>query len=55
MVIEKKLTSGNLWKQILLFGIPLMASNLLQVLFNMSDIAVVWRFSESGSKAIGAA
>lgn len=54
MVIEKKLTSGNLWKQILLFGIPLMASNLLQVLFNMSDIAVVGRFSESGSKAIGA-
>ena len=31
-----------------------MASNLLQVLFNMSDIAVVGRFSESGSKAIGA-
>lgn len=54
MVIEKKLTSGNLWKQILLFGIPLMASNLLQVLFNMSDIAVVGRFSESESKAIGA-
>lgn len=54
MVIEKKLTSGNLWKQILLFGIPLMASNLLQVLFNMSDIAVVGWFSESGSKAIGA-
>lgn len=54
MVIEKKLTSGNLWKQILLFGIPLMASNLLQVLFNMSDIAIVGRFSESGSKAIGA-
>ena len=54
MAIEKKLTSGNLWKQILLFGIPLMASNLLQVLFNMSDIAVVGRFSESGSKAIGA-
>lgn len=54
MVIEKKLTRGNLWKQILLFGIPLMASNLLQVLFNMSDIAVVGRFSESGSKAIGA-
>lgn len=54
MAIEKKLTRGNLWKQILLFGIPLMASNLLQVLFNMSDIAVVGRFSESGSKAIGA-
>ena len=51
---EKKFTSGNLWKQMLLFCLPLMSSNLLQVLFNMSDIAVVGRFSDSGSKAIGA-
>lgn len=54
MISEKRLTSGNLWKQILLFGLPLMASNLLQVLFNMSDIAVVGSFSQAGSKAIGA-
>ncbi len=31
--------------QILLFSLPLMVSNLLQVLFNMADIAVVGRFS----------
>lgn len=31
--------------QILLFSLPLIASNLLQVLFNMADIAVVGRFS----------
>lgn len=54
MLKEKNLTSGNLWKQILFFGIPLMASNLLQVLFNMSDIAVVGRFSSDGTRAIGA-
>ena len=37
----RDMTHGNLWKQILIFSLPLMASNLLQVLFNMSDIAVV--------------
>ncbi len=51
---EKNLTGGNLIKQALLFGLPLMASNLLQVLFNMSDIAVVGQFSERGTQAIGA-
>ena len=29
----KKLTEGVLWKQILFFSIPLVLSNLLQVLF----------------------
>lgn len=51
---EKNLTQGNLFKQVLLFGLPLMASNLLQVLFNMSDLAVVGQFSENGTVAIGA-
>lgn len=49
---EHDLTKGSLYKQILLFSLPLIASNLLQVLFNMSDIAVVGRFS--GSVALGA-
>ncbi len=39
------LSSGNLPIQILLFSLPLMLSNVLQVLFNMADIAVVGRFS----------
>ena len=46
------LTQGPLGRQILLFSLPLVASNLLQVLFNMSDIAVVGRFA--GSTALGA-
>ena len=42
---EIDLVNGSLPKNILLFSLPLMLSNLLQVLFNMSDIAVVGRFS----------
>ncbi len=41
------MTVGSLPKKILLFSIPLMASQLLQVLFNMADVAVVGRFSSS--------
>lgn len=49
---NQDLTSGSLPKKILFFSIPLMLSNLLQVLFNMADIAVVGRFAGSG--ALGA-
>lgn len=45
------LASGNLPIQILLFSLPLMLSNVLQVLFNMADIAVVGHFSGSLSLA----
>ena len=48
----KTLTEGPLAKQILLVSLPLALSNLLQVLFNMSDVAVVGRFA--GSTALGA-
>ncbi len=47
------LTVGSPFKKIVLFSLPLMATNVLQVLFNMSDIAVVGRFAENGSEAIG--
>lgn len=43
------LTEGSLIKKILLFSIPLIVSNLLQVLFNMADIAVVGQFAGSGA------
>ena len=43
----KTLTEGPLAKQILLVSLPLALSNLLQVLFNMSDVAVVGRFAGS--------
>lgn len=46
------LTEGSLPRKILLFSLPLVISNILQVLFNMSDLAVVGRFS--GPEALGA-
>ena len=45
------MSQGNLPFQILLFSLPLVASNLLQVLFHMADIAVVGRFAGSLSLA----
>lgn len=42
---SKKMLTGSLWKGILLFSLPLFASNLLQVLFNMTDVAVIGKFS----------
>ena len=45
------LTDGPMLPAIIRFSIPLMASNVLQVLFNMSDIAVVGRFA--GAQALG--
>ena len=48
----KDLTKGSLGKQILLFSLPLMVSNVLQVLFNMADVAVVGQFA--GPMALGA-
>ena len=43
------MTTGSLWKKIFLFSMPLMTSQILQVLFNMADIAVVGTFSSSQS------
>ena len=39
MAAQKDLTTGPLGKQVLAFSVPLIASNLLQVLFNMADVA----------------
>lgn len=47
----QKFTSGKLARQILVFSIPLILSNMLQTLFNLSDIAVVGRFA--GASALG--
>lgn len=39
------MTDGNLFTNILFFSIPLMFSQLLEVMFNMSDVAIVGKFS----------
>ena len=49
---EIRITDGSLWKNILLLSLPLMLSQLLQVLFNMADVAVVGKFSSA--EALGA-
>lgn len=49
---EMDLCEGSLWKKIFFFSIPLMFSNVLQVVFNMSDVAVVGKFA--GPIALGA-
>jgi len=46
------LINGNIFKGIILFSLPLIFSNLIQVLFNMSDIAVIGKFD--GEIALGA-
>lgn len=45
------MTEGNLLPKILLFSLPLMASGLLQLLFNAADIVVVGKFAGHQSLA----
>ena len=47
-----KMTTGSLWKNILFFSLPLMLSQLLEVLFNLSDVAVAGKCADY--KALGA-
>lgn len=46
---EIDMTTGSLWKKIILFSLPLIASNLLQIVFNISDIAVAGNFAEENA------
>ena len=41
------MTEGSLYKNVFLFSVPLIFSQLLQVLFNMADVAVVGKFSSA--------
>ena len=48
---EIDMVNGPLARKILMYSIPLMFSNLLQVFFNMTDVAVVGKFA--GARALG--
>jgi len=50
--IIMEMQSGSLWKNIFKFSVPLMFSNLLQIFFNLSDVAVAGKFA--GPIALGA-
>ena len=45
------MTKGSILPKILLFSIPLMASSVLQLLFNAADIIVVGKFAGNNSLA----
>ena len=54
MAKTKTMTEGCIWKQILLFTLPLMAGNFLQQLYNAVDGIVVGNFvSENALAAVG--
>jgi len=46
---EQDMTQGSLWKQIWKYSLPLMFTNVLQVVFNLADIAVVGQFGGEGA------
>ena len=48
----KTMTEGTIWKQILLFSIPLILGNLLQQMYNTVDSIIVGNFV--GSNALAA-
>ncbi|MBR5230970.1 MAG: MATE family efflux transporter [Clostridia bacterium] len=47
-----EMTEGSLWRNTILFALPLLASGILQLLFNAADTIVVGRFS--GQRALAA-
>lgn len=49
------LTEGTIWKQLLIFALPLMLSNFLQQLYNTGDLLIVGRFiGTQAQAAVGA-
>ena len=36
-----QMCEGSLWKNIFFFSVPLMFAQILEVLFNLSDVAIV--------------
>ena len=52
MTLKKNgnLTEGVIWKQLLLFAIPLLIGNLFQQLYNTVDSVIVGNFAGNNSK-----
>ena len=51
---NQDMTEGPLFGKMIKFALPLIATGLLQVLYNASDMVVVGNFSPSGANAMGA-
>ena len=53
--LKKEESGGALLKKILIFSLPIMAMNILQILFNAADMVVVGQFAGgSALAAVGA-
>ena len=48
------LTSGNLWKTLLLYSLPLFGSALVQQMYSLVDLLVVGNFAKEGALAVDA-
>ena len=44
--LSVNMTEGSLWKNMLLFSLPLMLTQVLEVLFNLSDVAIAGKFAD---------
>ena len=54
MKYELDMTSGNLFKKIILYTIPILFTSLLQILYNACDVMVVGKFAgEESLAAVG--
>ncbi len=52
---QPDLCSGSLWDKIIIYTLPIIFSNFMQVLYNAADIAVVGKFTgENAVAAVGA-
>ena len=51
---QVEMTRGSLWKSILLFSLPLMLTQVLEVLFNLSDVAIAGKYAYNTYVALGA-
>ena len=50
--LSVNMTEGSLWKNMLLFSLPLMLTQVLEVLFNLSDVTIAGKFADY--RALGA-
>ena len=51
--LSVNMTEGSLWKNMLLFSLPLMLTQVLEVLFNLSDVAIAGKYAYNTYVALG--
>ena len=51
---EMNLTEGSIFKKLIIFALPLIATNILQLLFNAADVAILGIFVQEGDNAVAA-